>query len=132
MKRFIVISAGVIAAFCALVFGLFWLHNRSCYQNTVYSERFTEAAFARISIGMPRASVVESLGAPLESDIREKHPVWAIADEATRNRYGRDNEIALESLMFSKPKDQYRDFNWVSVIIGPDGRVVGSSSYITD
>jgi len=132
MKRVIIIVIGIAISLYALVAGFFWLHDRSCYKNTLYSERFTEQTFAHITVGMPRASVIETLGEPLESQINKRSPVWALRDEATRNRYGKDNQIPLEYLMFSRPKDRYHDFNCVSVTIGPDKTVVESSSYITE
>lgn len=129
MKCFFAISAGVIAAFWMLIFGMFWI---PCYQNTLYSERFSKAAFAGITIGMPRASVIDALGAPLETHTEENYPVWALANEATRIRYGKDKQITLESLIFSKPKDDSLDFNYVSVLLGPDSTVIDVSSYLTD
>ncbi len=132
MKRFIAISVGILAAFCAIVFGLLWFHNRSCYNNTVYSERFATKAFESVTIGMPRSTLVEILGAPLSTSTNERWPVSAIEDETTRNRYGKDNEISAEFLMFSQPKDQYHDFHSVSVSVGPDNKVIGTWNFITD
>ena len=132
MKRFIAITAGILAAFCAIVFGLLWLHNRSCYNNTVYSERFATKSFESVTIGMPRSTLVEILGAPLSTSTNERWPALAIEDETTRNRYGKDNEIAVEFLMFSQPKDQYHDFHSVSVSVGPDNKVIGTWNFITD
>ena len=132
MKRVTLISVFVVGAVIATVSALHWFHQRSCYQNTVYSARYSPDAFARIAVGTQRASVVEALGAPLDADTKGSYPVRALSDEQVRSRYSSLSNIAVEFLRFSQPKVRTHDFHWVQVSIGPDSTVIGVSSYITD
>ena len=131
MKRIAIITALLVALATTAVFALSRLHDRSCYQNTLYSASFSREAFARIAVGTSRADVVASLGAPLDARTDPSYPASIFGDEVAR-RYGSRTNIAVEFLHFSQPKDRLHDYHWVSVCVGPDATVVGTSSYITD
>jgi hypothetical protein len=131
VKRALIYLAITAAFLSAAVFALLQLHERSCYRNTVYSTKFSEDAFARITSGMPRSAVIETLGTPLVTSINGDYPLWAL-DQQSRSRYTGRESIPLEFLMFSQPKDGSHDFHWVHVSVGPDDLVVAKSSYITD
>ncbi len=131
MKRTVIITALLVALAATVGFALSLLHDRSCYRNTVYSDSFSSDAFARVAVGTPRADVVASLGAPHNTRTDPKYPASIFGDEVTR-RYGIQSNIAVEFLYFSQPRDPLHDYHSVSVCIGPDATVVGTSSYITD
>lgn len=131
MKRVAIISALVIALLAAAGFTVTWLHGRSCYRNTAYSDSFSADAFARISVGTSRSDVVASLGAPLSTRTDSSYPASIFGDTVTQ-RYGSHSNIAVEFLYFSQPRDRLHDYHWVSVCVGPDSTVLGTSSYITD
>ena len=132
MKRVLLTLVVIAVVLIATVWTLLLFHERSCYQNTVYSERFSLDAYSRVKAGMPRSAVIELLGAPLKAEQDGAYPVWAIQDEAIRKRFGGAETIALDFLMFSQPKDHLHDFNWVQVSVGPDGTVVATRNCITD
>src|SRR5688572_23155972 len=132
MKRFAIIALSVIAFAVGAISLLFWLHHQSCIQNTTYAERYSTDSFARVTVGMPRAKVIELLGTPLSTATNPSYPVWALRNAEARNRYGKDNKIPIEFVMFSASKDYRRDFNWVQVAFGPDGTVWDTWNYITD
>ena len=131
MKRVAIISALVVALVITAGFTVAWLHDRSCYRNTAYSDSFSSEAFARIAVGSSRSDVVTSLGAPLSTRTDPSYPASTFGDAVTR-RYGSSSNIAVEFLYFSQPRDRLHDYHWVSVCVGPDSTVVGTSSYITD
>ena len=131
MKRFAIITASVVALVATVGFTLVSLHERSCYRNTAYSDSFSTDAFARIVVGTSRSDVVASLGAPLSTRTDPSYSASIFGDEVTRH-YGSHSNIAVEFLYFSQPRDRLHDYHWVSVCIGPDSTVVGTSSYITD
>lgn len=131
MKRTVIITALLFALAVTVGFALSRLHDRSCYRNTVYSVSFSSNVFARVSVGTPRADVVASLGAPLSTRTDPSYPASIFGDEVSR-RYGSQSNIAVEFLYFSQPRDPLHDCHWVSICIGPDATVVGTSNYITD
>ena len=88
MKRVVIVVVVVAVVLIATVWALMWFHERSCFLNTLYSERFSLDAFNQIKAGMPRSSVIELLGAPLKMEKSHAYPVWALQDEAVRKRYG--------------------------------------------
>jgi len=132
VKRTVLYLAATVAVFSAVVFALLQAHERSCYRNTVYSTKFSEASFSRITSGMQRSAVIEALGTPLVTSVNGAYPLWALQDQQTRGRYTGRESIPLEFMMFSKPKNSSNDFHWVHVSVGPDDFVVATSSYITD
>jgi hypothetical protein len=132
VKRAFLYLTVAVTFLSAALFAFLWIHERLCYRNTVYSTKFSGDAFARITSGMPRAAVVEALGSPLVTSVNRNYPIWALQDLQARSRYAGREEISLEFLMFSQPKDSSQDFNWVHVSVGPDDLVVATSSYITD
>ncbi len=132
MKRYLVITFAAIALPIGGAFSLLWLFNLSSVRNTAYSERYSWVSFAGVNYGLPRAKVIEALGAPLSTTTYSSYPVWALRSEDARNRYGRDNSIPVESAMFSMPRDSKQDFHWVEVSFGPEGTVLDTFNYITD
>jgi len=131
MKRIATITALLIALVSTAGFAISQLHDRSSYRNTVYSDSFSSDALARVVVGTPRPAVIASLGAPLSTRTDPSYPASIFGDAVT-SRYGSQGNIAVEFLYFSQPKDRLHDYQWVSVCVGPDATVVGTSSYITD
>ncbi len=131
MKRPAIIIASLVTLTVAAVFAFSSLQDQAGYQNTVYSSSYSTDAFARIAVGTPRSNVVAVLGAPLSTRIDPSYPADIFGDEVSHH-YGGSSNIAVEFLYFSQPRDRQRDFHWVQICFGPDGTVVGTSSYITD
>ena len=132
VKRAALYLVATAVLFSVAVFVILQAHERSCYRNTIYSTKFSEASFTRITSGMPRSAVIEALGTPIVTSINGAYPLWALQDQQTRSRYTGRESIPLEFLMFSQPKNSSKDFHWVHVSVGPDDLVVATSSYITD
>jgi len=107
------------------------IHDRLGLWNTSYSPKFTAKRFAQVSVGMPRSQVIELLGPPLDTHRLTNYPVWALSDERVRARYGRDSQLQIETLSFSRPKHS-RDYDMVTVWIGPETNVIQHYRWVTD
>lgn len=107
------------------------VHDFMGLRNTIYSSPSTVKGYAEITVGLPRAKVVALLGAPLQTSILTNYPVWALRDEGIRRRYGTNAELQIETLSFSQAKRR-RDYDMVSVWIGPDTNVIQHERWVTD
>jgi hypothetical protein len=115
-----------------IYFGMPMLHQYLGYKNTQYSQNFSDVRFAGITNDMLKAAVVGLLGTPLNTIVNESYPVWALREELMRSRYGTNNQIRIEVLYFSCPKDIHRDYDEVTVSFGPDGNSIGTYRWVTD
>ncbi len=107
------------------------IHDFIGLRNTVYSSRFTVQRYAQVAVGVPRATVVDLLGAPHQTSTLMNYPVWALRDESVRRHYGTNSELQIETLSFSRAKNG-GDYDMVSVWIGPDNKVIQHERWVTD
>jgi hypothetical protein len=107
------------------------IHDFIGLRNTVYSSRFSVERFELIHVGVPRGTVVDLLGDPLESAMLTNYPAWALRDESVRRHYGTNAELQIETLSFSRSKNG-GDYDWVSVWIGPENNVIQNERWVTD
>ena len=107
------------------------VHDFIGLRNTVYSSRFSEARYKQIDVGVPRATVIDLLGPPLQTSMLTNYPVWALRDEGVRRHYGTNAELQIETLSFSRAKNG-GDYDMVSVWIGPDNKVIEHERWVTD
>lgn len=134
--RLTLISLAAFAALGALVCaGIYILlgpgHQYFGLRNTIYSSRFTPERFARIQVGATRDAAIDLLGEPLQTHTLANYPVWAVSDPATRQHYGTNATIQIESLSFSRSKNE-ADYDLVNVWIGPDNKVIRRERWVTD
>lgn len=107
------------------------VHDFIGLRNTVYSSRFTPERYAQVTVGSPRATVIDLLGAPLQTWTLTNYPGWALGDEGVRRHYGTNAGLQIETLSFSRAKNS-GDYDMVSVWIGPDNKVIEHVRWVTD
>lgn len=130
IRPFLIVAA-VLALLASPVVFYYPIHDLLGLWNTSYSAKFSPERFARISVGMSRSAVVELLGTPLDTRTLTNYPAWALRDDGVRTRYGKDAELRIETLSFSRPK-RGGDYDMVSVWIGPDTNVIQHERWVTD
>ena len=119
-----------------LVMGGFWLvmgpwHEWQGRQNTQYSEKFSWERFGQVTNGMILADVTNLLGATLGDKTDSAYPGWAVHDLSGKV-YASNSTIRIEWLYFSLPKNSWNDYEWVQVVLGPEGTVIDKNHYVTD
>ena len=129
--RLILFVTGVLLLLASPLLLLGPVHDWLGRLNTKYSSKFSREKFAELSVGMPRSAVVALLGPPLDTYTLTNYPVWAISDAGVRARYGKDAELQIETLSFSRSK-RSGDYEMVSVWIGPDTNVIHHCRGVTD
>lgn len=107
------------------------VHDFIGLRNTVYSSRFTAKRYSHVEIGVPRPSVIDLLGTPLQTSMLTNYPVWALHDAGVRQHYGTNAQLQIETLSFSRAKNG-GDYDMVSVWIGPDNKVIEHERWVTD
>src|SRR5439155_9037880 len=128
----IVLAAVFVLASPLLLCYLYYpIHDLIGLRNTVYSSPLTVDRYAQVTVGAPRATVVDLLSAPLETCTLTNYPVWALRDEGVRRRYGTNAELRIETLSFSRAR-KAGDYDMVSVWIGPDQKVIQHERCVTD
>ncbi|MCD6050721.1 MAG: hypothetical protein K0Q55_2124 [Verrucomicrobia bacterium] len=110
---------------------LYYLHDFIGLRNTVYSSPFTVERYSQVAVGVPRHTVVDLLGPPVQTRTLTNYPVWALRDEGVRQRYGTNAVLQIETLSFSFAKNG-GDCDTVSVWIGPDNKVIQHERWVTD
>lgn len=130
VRPLLYVTAVMLLLVCPVVF-YYPIHDLFGLWNTNYSSKFSPNRFAQVTVGMSRSSVVELLGAPLQTDTITNYPVWALRDEGVRRHYGTNAQLHIESLTFSQAK-QTRDYDLVCVWIDPDNKVIEHWRGVTD
>ena len=130
IRPFLIVLA-VLVLLASALFLFYPVHDFIGLRNTVYSSSFTPERYAQVAVGTPRATVVDLLGAPLESSKRTNYPVWALRDVSVRQRYGTNTELQIETLSFSCAMSS-GDYDLVTVWIGPDNKVIQHERWVTD
>ena len=100
--------------------------------NTVYSSRYSVERYQQVHIGMPRNTVIDLLGEPLKTYTLTDYPASALRDEGTRRQYSNGAPLQLETLYFSRARNNRGDFDLVSVWFGPDNKVIQCERWVTD
>jgi hypothetical protein len=107
------------------------VHDFIGLKNTTYSSRFTIERYDQVQVGVPRSTVIDLLGTPLQTATLTNYPVWALRDEGVRRRYGTNTELQIETISFSQAK-RCGDYDMVSVWVGPDNKVIQHERWVTD
>ena len=71
------------------------------------------------------------LGATLGDKTDSAYPGWAVHDLSGKV-YASNSTIRIEWLYFSLPKNSWNDYEWVQVVLGPEGTVIDKNHYVTD
>lgn len=123
--------AAVLALLASPVVLYYPIHDLFGVWNTSYSAKFSPTKFEQVCVGMSRSELVELLGTPLDTRTLTSYPASALRDAGVRARYGKDTELQIETLSFSRPK-RSGDYDMVSVWIGPDKNVIEHERWVTD
>jgi hypothetical protein len=105
IKRILItfVVLGVIVI--GVLFALVALSRLSCYRNTVYSQGFSQAKFAHIPLGVPQSAVLESLGAPLNTETNRGFYAWMLLNHTNVQYDGfidEDGKVIRKDMVFMK------------------------------